>query len=152
MALKVNLEREGGRNTEGSLDDAIKTILRFAGFAHTFLGMPLDLAYLGNGMIVAKYLKFLSGRPKRDKKNHSYLELMLRHICKLMAFLAKQQPLRSVGLLDIVAKIRECRSQLHTVSIVTPINTNDLIEKGEAKSYDELAILMIDFAGAQILA
>ncbi len=146
----MNLDREGGRNTEGSLDDAITSILRLAGFAKKFLGVPYDLSFLGNGIIIAKFMKFLSERPNRDVKNNSYVEVMLRHFRKLMKFLAKEQPLRAGGLLELAAKIGECRAQLHTVSIVTPLNTNDLIEKGEAVSYEQLAVYGVNFVGAYV--
>jgi hypothetical protein len=131
-----------------TLKDAVDPILRFAGFANTFIGTPLDMAYLGDGALLAKFIKFLSLRPNRDVKNNAYLEITLAGLAKMVKYLAAEQPLRRVGLTELAAQIKALRKQLHRDSVVKPLDTNELIDKGEAVAYDQLVGFGMGFCGA----
>lgn len=137
---EINLERDSGFLKESTFESISKHIRRFVGFANKVLAVPLDLRLLGDGVLIAKYLRFLILRKEKlgTKANHSYLETTLYNIDKILKFLIYIQPAKTMGLSKLTAGVNNYARQLHKGSSPPLMNTHELVESGTAIEYDEL--------------
>ena len=99
FAADVNLDREGGRQKESTLDTLDRHVRRLLGFLHAGFGVPLDLRYAANGEFIAQYVGLLLLRKVPDsassttghEKNYAYICTALIQASLFSPSLARRQ-------------------------------------------------------------
>jgi hypothetical protein len=149
----VNLERDGGKNKESTLDTVERHARRLAGFIHHGLGLPPDLRFACDGVVVAKFVVFIQKRKEKKAaargaggENHSYLVTTLAQLGKVFVFLATKDSVKAPGIEALVGQMKLFANQLMRVSLAPPLDTHALVDAGVAISFDDLAAKALEFS------
>ena len=144
----VNLSRETGPVQP---KDHQKFVLKYMGFSHTYVQVPLDLKNLANGRVLSKFMIFLQARAEAragavqgGAQDHSYKScvMALKSIQKLFKWLASTEvgQQRAAELKALVGQVINCRSQLQSQTTKSVLDTGHMIATGVAIPFEELVV------------
>ena len=147
----VQLSREGG---PVQFEQHEKHVLRYLGFAHTVMNVPLDMGYLANGRLLSQYMIFLHSRAElraeASTAQHKYKAICsaLNNLLKLFKWLgvSEEDHLKASQLEQFTSQVHTCKKQLSSQTAKSSLDTGHMIATGTALPFEELLVKCGTFA------